>query len=376
MITMTQWLLIDLAVFLIVLTITGLIIPQILLVAFRKNLFDDIDPRKIHKGAIPRLGGIAFFPAIIFSMFLVFGCCQVYTFPLGTEILQSSLISFCFIISAIIILYLVGMADDLIGLKYRAKFIAQIFSSVLIIAGGIYIDNLHGFLWINSLNIGIAIVLSILLTVFITNAINLIDGIDGLASGLSSIACAFYGYYFYVTHLHLYSMLAFATLGSLIPFFYYNVFGNAQKHSKIFMGDTGALTIGLILSVLSIRICQIDEPVCNVNPAIAAFAPLLIPCFDVVRVYLHRIRSHRNPFLPDKTHIHHKLLALGMSQRIAMPTILICSVVLTVFNYLMSPFINISLLFLVDLLIWVIANTLLSRAIRRRQKETGIELYN
>ncbi len=372
---MTQWILINIAVFLIVLAITGLIIPQILLVAFRKNLFDEIDPRKIHKGAVPRLGGIAFFPAIIFSIFMVIGCSQLYTFSLGTEILQSSIISFCFIISAIIILYLVGMADDLIGLKYRAKFLAQICSSVIIIAGGVYIDDLHGFLWIHSLNIGIAIVLSILLTVFITNAINLIDGIDGLASGLSAIACIFYSYYFFASGLYLYSMLAFATLGALIPFFYYNVFGNAQKHSKIFMGDTGALTIGLILSVLSIRICRIDNPVCGINPAIAAFSPLLIPCFDVVRVYLHRIRSHRNPFLPDKTHIHHKLLALGMSQRLAMPSILASSTMLTIFNWWMSSYINISLLFLIDLILWIIANTLLSHAIRDRQRITGVEIY-
>lgn len=372
---MTQWILIDIIVFLIVLTITGLIIPQILLVAFRKNLFDDIDPRKIHKGAIPRLGGIAFFPAILFSVFLVFGCCQLYATPLNTNVLHSSLISFCFIISAIIVLYLVGMADDLIGLKYRAKFLAQVFSSVLIIAGGVYMNDLHGFLWLNSLPLSVAILLSILLTVFITNAINLIDGIDGLASGLSAIACAFYGYFFYEASLYLYSMLAFATLGALVPFLYYNVFGNAQKHSKIFMGDTGALTIGLILSVLSIRLCQLDDSICSVNPAIVAFAPLLIPCFDVVRVYLHRIKSHRNPFLPDRTHIHHKLLALGMSQRLAMPTILACSVALTTFNYWMSMYINISLLFLIDILIWMIANTLLSRAIRKHQAATGVELY-
>lgn len=372
---MIQWILIDLTVFLIVLTITGLIIPQILLVAFRKNLFDEIDPRKIHKGAIPRLGGIAFFPAIMFSMFLVFGCIQQYVNLSGFLILQSSITSFCFIIAAIIILYLVGMADDLIGLKYRAKFVAQVFSAVLIITGGIHIDNLHGFLWIGPLNIFVAIILSILLTVFITNAINLIDGIDGLASGLSAIASAFYGYYLFTSGLHLYSMLAFATFGALLPFFYYNVFGNAQKHSKIFMGDTGALTIGLILSVLSIRICQIENTDCNVNPAITAFAPLLIPCFDVMRVYLHRIRAHRKPFLPDKTHIHHKLLALGMSQRVAMPTILACSVALTAFNYWMNSYINITVLFIIDLAIWIAANYMLSHAIHRRPTATGEHLY-
>lgn len=373
---MTQWILINIAIFLIVLAITGFIIPQILLVAFRKNLFDDIDPRKIHKGAIPRLGGIAFFPAIMFSLFLVIGVCQRYSFTFGYEMLQSSMVSFCFIISAIIILYLVGLADDLIGLKYRAKFLAQICAAAIIIAGGVYIDNLHGFVWITSLNISIAVILSILLTVFITNSINLIDGIDGLASGLSAIACIFYGLYFLASGMYLYSMLAFATLGALLSFFYYNVFGNVQKHSKIFMGDTGALTIGLILSVLSIRICRMDNTILDINPAIAAFSPLLIPCFDVVRVYLHRIRSGRNPFLPDKTHIHHKLLAFGMSQRVAMPTILACSTALTILNWWLSSYINITLLFFIDLALWISANSLLSRAIRQRQRATGVEIYN
>ncbi|MDE6334123.1 MAG: undecaprenyl/decaprenyl-phosphate alpha-N-acetylglucosaminyl 1-phosphate transferase, partial [Muribaculaceae bacterium] len=154
------------------------------------------------------------------------------------------------------------------------------------------------------------------------------------------------------------------------------VFGNVQKHSKIFMGDTGALTIGLILSVLSIRICRMDNPIFDINPAIAAFSPLLIPCFDVVRVYLHRIRSGRNPFLPDKTHIHHKLLAFGMSQRIAMPTILACSTALTILNWWLSSYINITLLFFIDLALWISANSLLSRAIRQRQRATGVEIYN
>ena len=114
-----HWIYVDIAVFLVVMTITGFIIPQILLIAFRKNLFDEVDPRKIHKGAVPRLGGIAFFPAILFSLLMMFGVCrQFYPFLLDS-VIQGSLTGLCFIACAVIMLYLVGMADDLIGLKYQ-----------------------------------------------------------------------------------------------------------------------------------------------------------------------------------------------------------------------------------------------------------------
>ncbi len=144
-------------------------------------------------------------------------------------------------------------------------------------------------------------ILTALISVFIINALNLIDGIDGLASGLSGVACAFYTYMFF----HAVPVPVLCHCGgharSACAVFVYNVFGNAEKQRKIFMGDTGALTIGLLLSAMSLRICQLDTLPEGCNPAVVAFAPLLIPCFDVVRVYLHRIRIGHNPFLPDKT---------------------------------------------------------------------------
>lgn len=209
--------------------------------------------------------------------------------------------------------------------------------------------------------------------VFIINAINLIDGIDGLASGFSAIACGFY--VFLDSGLYLFSTLSVAMLGALLPFFCFNVFGNAQKHKKIFMGDTGALTIGLLLSVMSIEACSMQKFEGLANPAVIAFAPLLIPGLDVVRVYLHRIKAGRNPFLPDKTHIHHKLLALGMSPRRAMMIIIGCSALLITANYFLSAYINITILFLVDLAIWICFNMALTRNIIARERLVGIKIY-
>lgn len=369
---LTQWICIDLAVFVVVVALTGFIIPQILLIAFRKNLLDEVDPRKIHKGSVPRLGGIAFFPAILFSLLLMIGIGLQHMPETIRPIIREDLNVFCFTMCAVIVLYLVGMADDLVGVKYRAKFVVQFLAAALVISGGIYINNLAGFIGIRGIPECVAIVLTAVLIVFITNAINLIDGIDGLASGLSSIACAFYGVTFFSAGQHAYGMLSFATLGALVPFFYYNVFGDAKKHNKIFMGDTGALTIGLILSVLCFRTCQIDTSNSilhniNMNMTVVAFAPLMVPCLDVIRVYLNRLKAHRNPFLPDKTHIHHKLLALGIGQSVAMPAIVVASLLLTLLNCWLSIYVNITVLFVLDLAVWIAVNILLTRLIKRRK---------
>lgn len=370
-----MWLYIDIAVFICVMGVTGLIIPQILLIAFRRKLFDEVDPRKIHKGTVPRLGGIAFFPAMLFSILFVLGIVTICNGFLGVYEVPINFRAISMVTCAVTILYLVGMADDLVGVKYRAKFFVQIFAGLFLFVGGITIDNFHGFLWIYELPLFIEILLTVILTVFITNAINLIDGIDGLASGLSSLAFMFYGIIFYSLDLQYYAILSFAGLGTLVPFFYYNVFGNASKHKKIFMGDTGALTIGLLLSTLSLRLCSTPEIPDHVNPAVAAFAPLLIPCFDVVRVYLRRIHRKRNPFLPDKTHIHHKLLALGLPQRIAMPLILIFGAGLILLNYWLGSIINITFMFIIDLAIWILINMLLTHLIRVRESRLHTSLY-
>lgn len=372
---MTVWFLIDIAVLFLITLLTGIIIPQILLIAFRKNLFDEPDPRKIHKTEVPRLGGIAFFPSILFALLLLFGLGIMNGSQSVSGLLYSRVVPLCFTGCAAILLYLTGMADDLVGVRYRAKFVMQTLAALLIIAGGIRIQNLHGFCGIHEMPYWVSVGVTALFIVFVINAVNLIDGIDGLASGLSGVACAFYAVVCLRNGLYTYSALAAATLGSLLPFFYFNVFGDVLKHRKIFMGDTGALTVGLFLSVMCISICRLDMPASHANSAVIGVAPLLIPGFDVIRVYIHRIRANRNPFLPDKTHIHHKLLALGMRQRRAMMTILGTSALLTVANYLLSPYVDITLLFIGDIALWVAVNMILTRRIHAREKRLNVSLY-
>jgi UDP-N-acetylmuramyl pentapeptide phosphotransferase/UDP-N-acetylglucosamine-1-phosphate transferase len=154
---------------------------------------------------------------------------------------------------------LTGITDDLIGVRYRQKFVIQILCACFFSIAELWINDLYGLLGIYAIPNWIGIPFTILTIVFITNAINLIDGIDGLASGLSSVALLVFGLLFIEKGLWMYSMLAFSTLGVLVPFFYYNVFGNAERARKIFMGDTGSLTLGYILSFLAIKYSLIPK---------------------------------------------------------------------------------------------------------------------
>ena len=352
--------------FLLCVFCAGIVIPQILLIAFRKQLFDLPDERKIHHCAVPRLGGIAFKPVVFFSFALLLGINMTLGHSEMLSEISNDIRPLAFVFCSIMVLYLVGMADDLIGIRYRAKFVIQILCGVMLIVGGIYIDNLHGILGIHAVPLWLGYPLTILIVVFIINAINLIDGIDRLTSGLCSIACLFYGLTFFMLHQHIYAMLAFATLGVLVPFFYYNVFGNPEHGRKIFMGDTGSLTVGMMLCFLSLKLimCGTDDNT-TYNPMVLAFSPLLVPCCDVVRVYLHRVRNGKNPFLPDKNHIHHKLLALGIKQRNAMIIIISVSTIFILFNVLLSLYLNVNWIVLGDILIWTLANIRLTKRIEQ-----------
>ena len=375
---MSSWITNDLISFSIALVLAGIIIPQILLIAFRKKLFDEVDERKIHKGVVPRLGGIAFFPSILFSIAVVVGFnlkfFGVETFGVFTE----SMVPVYFMICAVLLMFLVGMADDLVGVRYVAKFIVQIIASLLIVFSGMSIDNLFGFLWLNELPEWFVWMVSCFAVVYVVNAIYLIDGIVGLASGLSTVAFVFYAVIFYYSGEYVYSMLSSAAAGTLFPFFYYNVFGNAKKQKKIFMGDTGALTTGMIMVFCAIAVLHIDRTVFSTdyNLVVMAISPLIIPCFDVVRVYLHRVERHRNPFLPDKCHIHHKLLALGLNQRTALCVIMAWAVLFIVVNVVLSPYCNPTVLVGADVLIWTLANVILSKAIARRERRLNVSLYD
>lgn len=346
------------------------LIPRILLISFKKHLFDIPDERKVHRGVIPRLGGVTFFPAVIFTLSLLVGLNKIYgeeLFPSLIGMGDTAVLSLG--LCSLLLLYLTGITDDLIGVRYLHKFFVQIFCAVLLVTSGVWINNLYGIFGLYELSPIIGIPFTIFTIVFITNAINLIDGIDGLASGLSGIALLFFTVLFVYQGEWMYASLSIVTLGTLIPFFYYNVFGNPNRGRKIFMGDTGSLTIGFVLSLLAIRFSMDDPTVLHRVPdaIVIAFSVLITPVFDVVRVILHRARFHKNIFSPDKNHIHHKFLALGFSHRAAMITILSISAGFAAMNLLLLTHVNINILLFLDIIIWTVMQLYLSKKIAAKK---------
>lgn len=331
-----------------------IIIPRILVISYRKKLFDIPDERKVHNQAIPRLGGFSFLPTILFSLFFSVGFRYLVGLQLPVKSLGFIVPEFFFLICGLILLYLAGIKDDLIGLRYRSKFVIQIVAVSMLPLSGLWINNLYGLLGIHELSPWLGIPFTILATVFIINAINLIDGLDGLASGISGISLIIMGGLFFYHDMLIYAMLAFTVLGTLIPFFYYNVFGRVEHCRKIFMGDTGSLTLGYLLAFLIIRYssCHPELMPCSGKTFTVAFTTLLIPIFDVFRVMLLRTRLHKPLFIADKNHIHHKLLSIDFSPRRSMLTILFMSGAFCVLNMTLVSYINCNVLLLVDIVLY------------------------
>lgn len=357
--------------FLVSAVLTAFIIPKIILISYRKKLFDYFDERKVHEGVVPRLGGVAFTPVITITLALVVGLLTLVMPSSFSVAFAVHSVHLALGLSALVILYMEGIADDLIGVCYKTKFLVQLICAVLVTCTGVWLNSLHGLLGVYALSPWVGIPLTVVLLVFIIDAINLIDGIDGLASGLSMIALFFLGCLFGYCGEWAYAVFAFATLGTLASFFVYNVFGSVEAGHKIFMGDSGSQTIGLIVGLLSVRFCMYDGgSIGNIpyNPLVIVFSLLMVPCFDVIRVMIGRIQHHRNPFTPDKTHIHHKFLALGMSHRTAMISILLIASFFVLFNLGLAQVVNINIIVLLDVVLWSLMHVWLSHTIRRRRE--------
>lgn len=344
------------------------LLPKISLVAFRRRLFDKVDGRKIHTASIPRLGGVAFFPCITVTVLLAIifdNLCR------GCNMLDLNLTIRLFaMICSLFMLYLMGITDDLIGLRYRFKFIIQILCGFLLVLSGIYFDNLYGLFGVYDIPYYIGMPFTVLIAVYILNAVNLIDGIDGLASGLGIIAFFAFGCMFARLQWWMYAFLAFASFSVLLPFFYYNVYGKINRGRKIFMGDTGSLTIGLLLAVMAIRLSMSDPAKELVFPGtiVMAFSFLIVPMLDVVRVVIHRLRSGKSPFLPDKNHIHHKFMALGMPQHQAMACIVGIAFAFAIVNICLAHYFSVTLLFLLDVAVWTAMHCCITVKINRKHK--------
>lgn len=206
------------------------------MISHKKRLYDVPDARKVHTMPVPRLGGLSFFPVILMSMFLVIGF-RLYFWDVNVSGLSFNMLyEYLFLFVGMTLLYLVGVCDDLVGVGYRYKFAVQIAAAFLLVLSGNWFDSFGGLFGIYSVPVWVGVPFTVFIVVYITNAINLIDGIDGLASGLCCIALSVLSVIFFLRGQYVYALLAICTLGILMPFWCYNVFGNANRGHKLHGG--------------------------------------------------------------------------------------------------------------------------------------------
>lgn len=365
--------LVILSTFILSVIMVAIALPKLIDFAIKKHLYDLPDSRKIHKFPIPRIGGVAFLPIVIIASAIILLLCSRLLTP-NDQLWQNARAEhFIAYFGGGVMLFLVGLYDDIWGASYKIKFLVQLIAAIFLCIAGLWVADFHGLLFIHRLPFWVGIPITIAMVVYVTNATNLIDGIDGLLSGLSIIALGVNCILNYITHNILHAVVAASLMGAIVVFFYYNVF---SKKKKTFMGDAGSLTIGYTLSFLIIHYWQARTDVVSDSydfPCIVATSTLIIPCFDVVRVFASRIRDGRNPFLPDKNHIHHKFMRAGLTPHWTMATILLLSSAFVLVNYIASLFLNFTFILLLDIALFIAIHLITNRFIHKKERPMGIE---
>jgi len=294
--------------------------------ADKKKLYDIPDERKLHRHAIASLGGVGIFLGFAFASLLTINFSK---YP-----------EFQYFLSAIFIIFFIGLKDDLVLLSATKKFIAQIIAAAIIIhLGGIEITSFYGLVGIYDLEPMIGVPLTYITIILIMNAFNLIDGIDGLAGSLGLLATLLIGTYFYYSGMYAYAAFSYALSASLLAFLIFNF-----NPARIFMGDSGSLLIGTIASILVLKFITVASSPDAVVPVTSALAigvaVLIIPLIDTLRVFTIRIVKGRSPFSPDRNHVHHLLLDSGFSHSSVTLICVSATIVLVMATYLTRSFGN------------------------------------
>jgi UDP-N-acetylmuramyl pentapeptide phosphotransferase/UDP-N-acetylglucosamine-1-phosphate transferase len=281
--------------------ITAVAIPSIVRVSRIKGLMAHPNGRTSHIDPTPNLGGVAIFAGVIISSVLFTGI------PTAHELK--------YVIAGMLIIFFWGLKDDLHPMVAYKKFLGQVIAIMLIIVpGDFHLVSLHGLLGIEELSYALSIPLTFILFLALINSFNLIDGIDGLSSGVGIITSLFFGIGFLLNHHMSYAIMSFILATSLIAFFIYNVFG---KENKIFLGDTGSMMIGYLLSIFAVRFLNFENATTVFDPDLSTPAVMLcvliVPLFDTARVFVLRLLRGKSPFAADRSHIHHRLLDISGS---------------------------------------------------------------
>lgn len=279
---------------------TYVCIPPIVRISHEKHLFDVPNARKLNKTVVPTLGGIAIFIGITLSSILFLGNLP---FP-----------ELRYIFAALILLFFIGLKDDILVIAPSKKLMIQIAAAAILVGlGNIQITSLSNLFYFNQMSIWLSAPLSFMILLFIINAMNLIDGIDGLSAGISILVSGVLGIWFFITGHMEYAILSFAIGGSLLAFLRFNLWGGERK---VFMGDTGSLILGGLLGILIIKFLNFNVTAPELfkmkNAPTFALALLIVPITDTLRVFAVRLSQKRSPFSPDMNHIHHILIQSGM----------------------------------------------------------------
>lgn len=300
--------------FLVACFVAVIAIPVVIKISELKSLMEKPGERRSHSTPTPTFGGIAIFAAILIAYFLWPSIDQ-------TDIYRTNLS-----IAGMTILFFIGIKDDLVGIDPAKKLLFQVLAAmILILFGDLRVDYLYGIMGFHHIEEIVSIVLTCFIFIALTNAINLIDGIDGLAGGIATIASSTFGGWFLLTNHFTMACLAFTLSGALLGFLRFNF----SKTSKIFMGNTGSLIIGFLLAFFAVRFVSLNasyryEPTAFFNAPIIAIVILIVPIFDTLRVFLVRILAGRSPFSADRNHMHHILLDNGLSH--AKATAVLCGI--------------------------------------------------
>ena len=285
--------------------------PALIKVAVLKRLIDSpSEDRKIHKRSVPTIGGIIIYAGTLFAYTLWYNIDDLND-TIGTH---QAIREFKLIIATSLLLFFVGVKDDIIGTAPVKKLFAHILVAlILVLIGDIRITGLHGIFGVYDIPDWGSVFLSIFTYVVVVNSLNLIDGVDGLAAGVGFISSCAFGIWFICANNYPYAALAFALAGALFGFLIFNF-----SPAKIFMGDSGSLVIGMFVCVLAIKLIEypvdkLDSFWVHVSKPVFAVSALAYPLLDTLRVFIIRALKGQSPFVADRNHIHHKLIDCGFS---------------------------------------------------------------
>jgi len=334
--------------------ISSICVPLVIKLAIKKRLLGEYgEGRHVHKGFVPRLGGVAIFAGLFFS--------QIY-FLLSHY--NTNLISqaYLLIIFCSFVMFLVGTLDDLINIKASLKFVIQIIISLILVwQADVRIISFYGLFGIDSLPMWFSYLFSIAVITFFINGYNLIDGIDSLSASIGMYVIMCFSLVFIYNNLYQDVLLAFSIIGSLIGFWLYN-----KPPARIFMGDSGTLSIGLIIACFAIKASNLPIDAQNNYSPVFAMIVLVYPVIDTLRVFTKRILNGVSPFTPDKNHIHHLLLNIGCSHGKATKIIILFSLLLTSIAYCLRE--NQTISFIVTVLLTIIVSYIPSLIIKSLKK--------